>query len=90
MPETAPPVEIWNWLPLQVRSDSMIALIRKLSLQTEAAIASAEISEIVTATVALRSKYAGKKAGGGPEGRKKLTKGKIGVWKLRTQIEMEE
>ena len=60
----------------------MIALIRKLSLLTEAAIARAEIAEIETVT--LCSKYAGnlKKAGGGPGGRKKLIKGRTGDWKL--------
>ena len=58
----------------------MIALIRKLSQQTEAAIARAEIAEIETTS--LRSKYAGKKAGAGPGGRKKLIKGKIGDWEL--------
>ena len=66
----------------------MIALIRKLSLQTEAAIARAEIAEIETAS--LRSKYAVKKAGAGPGGRKKLIKGKIGDWELLNQMEMEE
>ena len=44
----------------------MIALIRKLSQQTEAAIARAEIAEIEMTS--LRSKYAGKKAGTGPGG----------------------
>ena len=54
----------------------MIALIRKLSLLTEAAIAKAEIAVIDTAT--LHSKYARnlKKAGGGPGSRKKLIKGR--------------
>jgi hypothetical protein len=66
----------------------MIAPIRKLSLQTEATIAKAEIAEIETAS--LRSKYAGKKAGAGPGGRKKLIKGKIGDWELLKQMEMEE
>ena len=51
----------------------MITLIRKLSLQIEAAIARAEIAEVETAS--LRSKYAGKTAGAGPGGRKKLIKG---------------
>ena len=58
----------------------MIALLRKLSLRAEVALARAEVAEIETAT--LRSKYAGKKVGGGPEGRKKLIKGGIGDWKL--------
>ena len=53
----------------------MIILIRKLSQQTEAAIARAEIAGIETAN--LRSKYAGKKAGAGPGGRKELIKGKV-------------
>ena len=66
----------------------MIALIRKLSIQTEVAIAKAEIAEMETAS--LRSKYAGKKAGAGPGGRKKLIKGKIGDWELLNQMEMEE
>ena len=66
----------------------MIALIQKLSIQTEAAIAKAEIAEMETAS--LRSKYAGKKAGAGPGGRKKLIKGKIGDWELLNQMEMEE
>ena len=69
-------------------SDSMIALIRRLSLQTEAAIAKAEIAEIETAS--LFAKYSGKKAGAGPGGRKKLIKGKIGDWELLNQMEMEE
>ena len=64
----------------------MIALIRKLSQQTEAAIARAEIAEIEITS--LRSKYAGKKAGAGPGGRKKLIKGKIGDWELLKQMEM--
>ena len=41
-------------------------------------------------TTSLRSKYAGKKAGAGPGGRKKLIKGKIGDWELLKQMEMEE
>ena len=71
-----------------VESDSMIALIRKLPLQTEAAIARAEIAE--TETASLRSKYAGKKAGAGPGGQKKLIKRKIGDWELLKQMELEE
>ena len=59
-----------------------------LSLQTGAAIAKAEIAEIETTS--LRSKYAGKKAGAGPGGRKKLIKGKMGDWELLKQMEMEE
>ena len=66
----------------------MIALIRKLYLQTEAAIARAEIAEVETAS--LRSKYAGKKAGAGPGGRKKLIKERVGDWELLRQMEMEE
>ena len=66
----------------------MIAPIRKLFLQTEATIAKVEIAEIDTTS--LRSKYAGKKAGAGPGGRKKLIKGKIGDWELLKQREMEE
>ena len=66
----------------------MIALIRKLSQQTEAAITRAEIAEIETTS--LRSKYAGKKAGAGPGGRKKLIKGKTGDWEFLEQIETEE
>ena len=66
----------------------MIALIHMVSLQTEAAIARAEIAEIETAS--LHSKYAGKKAGAGPGGRKKLIKGRIGDWELLKQMEMEE
>ena len=65
----------------------MIALIHKLSLQTEAAIAKAGIAEIETAS--LRSKYAGKKTGAGPGGREKLIQGKIGGWELLKQMEME-
>ena len=53
----------------------MIALIRKLSQQTEVAISRAEIAEIEA--VNIRSKYGRKKAGAGPGGRKKLIKGKI-------------
>ena len=70
-----------------LKSDS-ITLIRKLSRQTESAIARAEIAEIGTANI--RSKYAGKRAGAGPGGRKKLIKGKIGDWELLKQMEMEE
>ena len=66
----------------------MITLIRKLSQQTEAAISRAEIVEIEAASIS--SKYAGKKAGAGPGGRKKLIKGKIGDWELLKQMEMEE
>ena len=66
----------------------MIALIRMLPLRTEAAIARAEIAE--TETARLRSKYAGKKAGAGPGGRKKLIKRKIGDWELLKQMELEE
>ena len=65
----------------------MIAPIRKLSLQTEATIAKAGIAEIETTS--LQSKYAGKKAGAGPGGRKKFIKGKIGDWELLKQMEME-
>ena len=66
----------------------MIALIHKLSLQTEAEIAIAEIAEIETASVCL--KYAGKNARAGPGGRKKLIKGRIGDWELLKQMEMGE
>ena len=66
----------------------MIALIRKLSQQTEVAISRAEIAEIEAANI--RSKYARKKAVAGPGGRKKLIKGKIGYWELLKQMEMEE
>ena len=59
---------------------SAIDLIRKLSQQTEAAFARAEIAEIETTN--LRTKYAGKKARAGPGGRKKLTKGTIADWKF--------
>ena len=52
---------------------SAIDLICKLSQQTEAAFARAEIAEIETAN--LCTKYAGKQAGAGPGGWKKLTKG---------------
>ena len=65
----------------------MIAPIRKLSLQTEATIAKAEIAEIETTSI--RSKYAGKNAGAGPGGRKRI-KGKLGDWELLKQMEMEE
>ena len=68
--------------------DCMIDLIRKLSLQTEAAIAKAEIAEIETTS--LGSKYTGNKAGAGPGGRKQLIKGKIGDWELLKQMEVEE
>ena len=61
-------------------SASAIDLIRKLSQQTEAEFARAEISEIETAN--LRTKYAGKKARAGPGGRKKLTKGTTADWKF--------
>ena len=67
---------------------SEIDLIRKLSQQTEAAFARAEIAEIETAN--LRTKYAGKQARAGPGGRKKLTKGKIADWKFLEKMEMEE
>ena len=66
----------------------MITLIRKLSQQTEAAISRAEIAEIEAASI--RSKYAGKRAGAGPGGRKKLIKGKIADLELLKQMEMEE
>ena len=66
----------------------MITPICKLSLQTEATIAIAEIAKIETTS--LRSKYAGKKAGAGPGGRKKLIKGEIGDWELLKQMEMKE
>ena len=66
----------------------MITHIRKLSQQTAAAISRAEIAEIEAASI--RSKYAGKKAGAGPGGRKKLIKGKIGDWELLRQMEMGE
>ena len=69
-------------------SDSMMAPICKLFLQTDATIAKAKIAEIEATS--LRSKYAGKKAGVGPGGRKKLIKGKIGDWELPKQMEMEE
>ena len=65
----------------------MIAPIRELSLQTEATIAEIGIAEIETTSV--RSKYAGKNAGVGPGGRKKLIKGMIGDWELPKQMEME-
>ena len=65
----------------------MIALIRKLSLQTEAAIAKARTAEIKTAC--LRLKYSGKKAGARPGGRKKLIKGVMGDRELLKQMEME-
>ena len=51
---------------------SAIDLIRKLSQQTEAAFARAEIAEIETTN--LRTKYSGKQARAGSGGRKKLTK----------------
>ena len=41
-------------------------------------------------TTSLRSKYAGRKAGAGPGGRKKLIKGKIGDWELLKQMEMSQ
>ena len=41
-------------------------------------------------TASLYSKYAGKKAGAGPRGRKKLIKERIGDWELLKQMEMEE
>ena len=66
----------------------MIALIRKLSQQIEVAKARAEIAEIEMTS--LRSMYAGKKAGAGPGGQKKLLKGKIGDWELLKQMEMKE
>ena len=66
----------------------MIALIHKLSLQTEAAIARAEIAEIETVSAHL--KYTGKNARAGPGGWKKLIKGRVGDWELLKQIEMEE
>lgn len=72
----------------------MIALIRKRSLQTEAAITIAEIAEIKTAT--LRSEHSEKKARAGLEGRKKLIKEKqaltrkIGDWKFLQEMEMAE
>ena len=66
----------------------MIDLIRKLSQQTEAALARAEIAEIETAN--LRTKYAGKQARAGPGGQKKLTKGTIVDWKFLEKMKMEE
>ena len=62
----------------------MIAPIRMLSLLTEATISKADIAEIETTS--LRSEYAGKKAGPGPGGRKKLIKGRIGDWELLNQM----
>ena len=59
---------------------SAIDLICKLPQQTEAAFARAEIAEIETAN--LYTKYAGKQAGAGPGGRKKLTKGTMADWKF--------
>ena len=54
--------------------------IHKLSQQTEAVFATADIAEIETTN--LRTKYAGKKARAGPGGGKKLTKGTIADWKF--------
>ena len=67
---------------------SAIDLIRKLSQQTEAAFARAEIAEIETAN--LRTKYAGEQARAGPGGRKKLIKGTIVNWKFLEKMEMEK
>ena len=66
---------------------SAIDLIRKLSQQTEAAFARAEIADIETAN--LRTKYVGKQAKAGPGGRKKLTRGTIADWKFLEKMEME-
>ena len=63
-------------------------LIRKLSQQTEAALARAEIAEIETAN--LGTKYARKKARAGLGGQKKLTKGTIADWKFLEKMEMGE
>ena len=68
------------------RSDSIITLIRWLSLQTKAATARAEIAGTVTP----RSKYAGKEAGAGPGGRKELIEGNICDWKLLKRMEIKE
>ena len=69
-------------------SDSMICSSHSQAFpQTEATIAKAGIAEIETTSI--RSKYAGKKAGAGPGGRK-LIKGKLGDWELLKQKEMEE
>ena len=67
---------------------SVIDLIRKLSQQTKAAFARAEIAEIETAN--LCTKYAGNQARAGPRGRKKLTEGTIADWKFLGKMEMEE
>ena len=74
-------------LSLAKTGASAIDLIRKLSQQTEAAYAEAEIADIETAN--LRTKYAGKQAKEGPRGRKKLTKGTIADWKFLEKMEME-
>ena len=55
---------------------------------TKATIARAKIAEIGTATP--RSRYAGKKAGAGLGGRKKLIEGNIGDWKLLKKMEIKE
>ena len=62
----------------------MIALLRKLSLQTKAAIARG-----IEAT-ALRSKLARKKSRAGLRGWGKLIKGKIGYWGLLQKMEVEK
>ena len=64
----------------------MIALIRKLSQQTEATIAKVGIAKIKTACQ--RLKYAGKRAGARPGGRKKLVKGGMGDRELLERVGM--
>ena len=75
-------------LSLAKTGASVIDLIRRLSRQIEAAFPRAKIAEIETAN--LRTKYAGKQARAGPEGRKKLTKRTIADWEFLEKMEVEE
>ena len=67
-------------------SDSIITLVRWLSLQTEAETARAEIARTATP----RSKHAGKEAEAGLGDWKKLIEGNIGDWKLLKKMEINE
>ena len=67
-------------------SDSIIILIRWLSLQIEVATARAEVAGTTTP----HSKHAGKEAGVGLGDWKKLIEGNIGDWKLMKRMEINE
>ena len=66
-------------------SDSIITLIRWLSLKTEVTTARAQIAGASTPS----SEYAGK-AEVGPGGRKELIEGNIGDWKSLKKMEIKE